>query len=822
MKELVKQKAKQLQEEEEERNKKQIARAFAKLEELNRRTQAIEGSTQKLENSSSGIAQNKKEVSQPSGESSIGDKIYGMPKTALGSKSNVVAQANEGCTSGVENSCLSLGKLPSEAPKSVSGEPVKMHAQSMPLQQEIIGAIASHDSRGPQAHESKVSKEKRTSFKQRQTTSIEAPKTQADIEDNVTSLGVVANEVLSSGGLTVTVKVNANADFSVHPRKKNSKNGKNKHKIEDASALSTSSSLGSKENLGNFSVESSQSQPKASDLQLNPNAVQLQTISRDADRSAEQHLSSPNEDSHGRVNSQWKPQQSRRVPRNPQGNRPSEKFHGSDVLVVWAPVRSQTKTEVTDEASRKNGVDGVDPSVKSHPQAQNNLKNKRAEMERYVPKPVAKELAQHGGNYHPMTSAVDIDGSIGRDNSESTCNTMMVAGEMSLSVEPEPQNGISRNNKQGEAHGSWRQRVSTKSTSTQVLQDAPSYTINHDQDTQKLNAREHLQNPDSSSMHEQQKCTTDDWGISNNSVSVEPIPVPAVKDQGVAVRVKRHGFKGHKSMLNNHDLDQKKISSAENDKSFTQSSTSEMSQTERSVVSKEIRGIGERSMSHWQPKTQAVSTGHQRENRHNICQNVGAEVVLTNKLQSIRHDGVLPPPTHVKVTNDSLGQIHCDQPVSGRNNAEDASRVRQQEPRRESKSDLQMKKPHFPYQGPVNPVDPLPVNFDARQEQHMSGFCKRGNQNSMFSKSQDSRGDWNYSVQDTKQQNPPSNRGRSGRNLHYEYQPVGSYGNKFSNYDGPKDGIGGSSGSGARVWGRGGQNHSRRGGGNFTARQSGV
>ncbi|XP_062105129.1 protein MODIFIER OF SNC1 1-like isoform X2 [Humulus lupulus] len=826
MKELVKQKAKQLQEEEEERNKKQIARAFAKLEELNRRTQAIEVSTQKLENPSSGTVQNKQEESQPSGESSIGDKSYGMPKTGLGSKLNVVAQVDKGCTSGVENSCLSRGKLPSEALKSVSGEPVRMHAQSMPLQQEINGAIAAHNSSGPQAHESKVSKQKHTSFKQKQATSTEAPKTQADVEDKVTSLGVVANEVLSSGGSTVTVKSNANVDSSVHPRKKNSKNGKNKHKLEDASALSTSSPLGSKENLANFSVESSQ--PKAYDFQLNPSAVQLQTISRDADRSSEQHPSSPSDDSHGRVNSRWKPQQSHRVPRNPQGNRPFEKFHGNDAVVVWAPVRLQNKTELTDKASHKNGVDGVDPSVKSHPQVQNNLKNKRAEMERYVPKPVAKEMAQHGGNHHPMTSAVDhtiFDGSIGRDNSESTHNTMMVAGKMGFSAEP--QNGISRHNKQGKAQGSWRQRVSTKSSSTQVLQDAPSYTINHGQEMQKLNAHEHVQNPDAISVQEQQKSTTDEWSATDewsttdNSVSVESIPVPTVKDQGVAVRGKRHGFKGHKSMLNNRDLDRNKSSSAENDKSFTQSSTSEMSQIELSVVSKENLGIGEQSISHLQPKAQAVSTGHQQGNRHNISQNVGAEVVLTNKSQSNRHDGVLPPPTHGKVTNDSLRQIYRDQPVSGRINAEDASHVRQQEPRRESKSASLEGKPHLPYQGPGNPVEPPPGNFDARQEQHMSGFRKRGNQNSMFNKSQESRGDWNYSGQDNKQHIPPSHRERSRRNSHYEYQPVGPYNNKFSNYDGPKDGTD-SSGSGARAWGRGGQNHSRRGGGNFTARQSGV
>ncbi|XP_062116198.1 protein MODIFIER OF SNC1 1-like [Humulus lupulus] len=817
-KELAKLKAKQLQEEEEERNKKQTAGALAKLEELNRRTKAVEESAQNWENASSGAVQNKQEQSQSSGESFIPGMSYGPPKTALGSKSNVVAQVNESYTSGVEKSSLPCGELPLEAPKGVSGEPPRIHAQSMSLQHEVNGVIAAHHGNVSQTHESNVSKQKHTGFKQKQGTTAEVPKFQEAVEDNVTSFGVVAKEVLPSGGSTAPLISNASADSSLQPRKKNSKNGKNKHKLEDASLVSTSSPLGSKENPANFSRENSQ--PKASESQLDPTAVQLHSISRDVDRPLEQHPSSP-EDSHGRVNSQLKTQQSRRMPRNAQGNRPAEKLHGSDA-VVWAPVRSQNKAEITDEASPKNVVDVVGPFVKPDHHVQNNLKNKRAEMERYVPKPVAKEMAQHGGNHHLVTSEVNqtiFDESTARANSESIHSPGMVAGKTGFSADP--RNGIGRHNKQGKAQGSWRQRVSTESTSTQVFQDVPSYT-SHGQNKPKPNEHQHPPNPDASSVQEQQKCTgewgtNDGWSISNNSSSVEPVSVSTVIDQGVAVRGKRHGFKGHKGMGNNCDVDQKKINNRENDKNYTQSSTSETSQIEVSAASKEDRVIGENSMSHWQPKAQAVSTGHQRGIRHNISQNVGAEVAWTNKLQSNRHDGVLPPPTHDKVTNNSLGQIHRDQLVSEKNNAEDASHARLQEPRRERKSASFKGNPHFPNKGPANPVEPPPVKVDVQQDQQ---FRKSGNQNRRFSKAQESRGDWNYSGQDNKQNNPPPNRERPRQGSHYEYQPVGPYNNKSSSSDGPKDGT---DNSGGRVRGRGGQNHSRRGGGgNFNVRQSGV
>ncbi|GMN45958.1 hypothetical protein TIFTF001_015139 [Ficus carica] len=691
-----------------------------------------------------------------------------------------------------------------------------MKAQSAPLQQEVNGASVAHTN--AQVHESNVSRQKRTGYKQRQSTGItEVPKTQTDVESNATaSVGVVANEVHPSGGSSLPVNTNASADSSLHPRRKSSKNGKNKHKIEDTSALS---STGSKENNENVSLESGP--PKASENRFDPNlAVQLQTIPRDADRSSGQHPSSPNEDSHGRVNSQWKPQQSLRMPRNPQNSRTTEKFHRSEA-VVWAPVRSQNKAEVTDEASPKNVVDGVNPPAKSDNQVQISSKNKRAEIERYVPKP--KEMAQQGGtNHHPVASVINqttVDDSIpragtGSQVSESSQNVAVVLGKAGFSVES--RNGNNRQNKQGKVHGSWRQRGSTESTSMQGLQDGASYASNVNENVQKPNEHPHPQKADVNLVKEQEKSsdewsTTDDWGISHSSYSFEPASVPMVKDQGVAARGRRHSVKGHKSMGNNRDLDQRK-SSGDTDKSYAQYSTDETSQLDL-AASKENRGVGERSMSHWQPKSQATSANNQRGNRHNSGQNVGAEA---SKIESSRHDGVLPQPTEDKDSNEQSSQLYQDQSISERKNAEQAPNLRHQEPRRERKTASLNGQPHLLDQGPTNPVELAPVSLETRQEQHTSsGFRKSGNQNNRFSRNQEARGDWNYSGQDNRQHNSPPNRDRLRQNSHYEYQPVGPYNKKSNSSEGPKDGA---DTSGARPRGRG-QNHSRRG---FYGRQSGV
>lgn len=839
MRELAKQRARQLQEEEEERTRKQMAKARAKLEELDRRAHAVEGSTQKLENAST-AKQSKQEESQTSGETLIAGGSYGPTKSTLGSTRNTVAEINEGSASRAERSPISSTEQPLEAPKSRHREHVMMHEQSVPLQREDTGANAAHHNISPQVQESNFSKPRRMGFKQKQTnpperistekfvsataTIYEAPKNQSDAANKATiTLGVAADEVVLTGESSFPVNSNGNADSSGHPRKKNNRNGKNKHKVEDASLVAALPSSVSKENIANTSVDDGK--PQAAEFELDPSSVQSLTISKDADQSSDQHSSLPNEETHSRVNNQWKPQQSRRLPRNPPVNRSTEKSYGSDA-VVWAPVRSQSKTEVTDEASPKNVVEPVSVAVKSDHQVQNNSKNKRAEMERYVPKPVAKEMAQQGSSHQPVAATINqtatdettVRGDTGSQGVESSQSTGMAVGKAGYATES--RNGSSRQNKQGKAHGSWRQRVSTESISVQGLQDGLANASNLGQNVQKPN--EHSQRPDISSVKEQPKSydewdTFDGWGSSNTSNSVEPVSVPMIKDQGVTARGKRHAFKGHKSMGNNHDLVQQKNYVGDTDKIYAQPSASEISQTDLLAASKENRGIGERSMSHWQPKSQAFSASNQRGNRHNGGQIVGAEINHTSKSESSTQDGVLPP-MH-KDASESMGQRHHDQSNSERNNIDETSNLGQSEAKRERKL-APRGRPHSPNQGPIVQVEPALVGLDARHEQQMSsGFRRSGNQNSRFGRGQESRGDWNYSGQDNSQHNPPANRERQRHNSHYEYQPVGPY-NKSNTSEGSKDGT--RHNTGARVRDRErGQSHSRRGGGNFYGRQSG-
>lgn len=873
MKELAKQRTKQLQEEEEERTRRQMAKALAKLEELNRRTQVVEGSNEKFakleelnrstpvvegsnekyeeeeewtrgqtakahakleesnrytqvvegsnekfESHSSGAIQNKQEESQTSGEPLVPGR-----KSASGSNLNAVAQINESSSGKVEKSTVPSSGLLLDTPKSAYKEPVEMHDQS------AIVANAVHHNNAPQAHDFNISRQKQAP-KQRQNNQLEKKSTgkftsmstaegQTDTVVNVSSsLGVIASETALSSESSLTANPSAILESSSYPRKKNNRNGKNKHKTENTSIVAPLPSSASKEtNIANATFESGR--PKLSELEADPNSVHLQTIPRDAHQSSEQHSSLSNDESQGRVNSQWKSQHPRRGSRNAPAIKHSEKFHSTDA-VVWAPVRSQNKADVNDEAIPKNEVEAVN-AVKTDHKVQSNSKNKRAEMERYVPKPVAKEMAHQGSTQPPVTSLINqtaVNETIERADSasqgaESSQPTTITVGKVGIPIDS--WNGSSRQTKHGKAHGSWRQRGSTESTTTQGLQDGPSYTSNVGQSDKKLIPHHQPQKPDVGSVVEQPKSSdgySDGWNMPNEP-DVAPVSVSIAKDQGVKGRGKQHPFKGHKAMGNHHDLDQKKNSRGVADKINNQSSVSEMGQTDIPAASKENRAVGERAMPQWQPKSQALSANNQRGNKANGGQNVGVEVGQTIKKETSPRGGVPLQPTPDKDTTEYVAQQRHDQLISERNNAEEGLNKRERKAIRG--------RPHSPNLGPVRPVELAPAGMDARQEQHYhTGFRKNGNQNNRFGRGQESRGDWNYSGHDSRQHNPPANRERPRHNSHFEYQPVGPYNNntKFDNSEGPRDG---SHSAGGRVKERG-QSHPRRGGGNFHGRQSGA
>ncbi|CAL5374946.1 unnamed protein product [Camellia sinensis] len=791
MREIAKQRAKQLQEEEEERIREQRAKALAKLEELNRRTQTMDGSTQKLEKGPpSGPIQQEQEPVTTEVVVMVASKSETVSSPLV---SNPNAQIRESNTVGIGESTVMSEDTRLETSDNVHAESVVSHDQLLHLQQDSHTAGAANHKAARQGSEGSVSRHKRMGYKQKQNAplgknlidkSVPISSTEAPKDETHVAVNDVAGEVGSTEPI-LPMNSNITAESSAHQRRKNSRSSKNKHKLDDVLSVAALPLPVSKEtNAAKVSTESGK--PKASELELDPSSVQSRTGAKEAIPPSELPVSVPSEEAGGRINSQWKPQYNRRMPRNQQANRTAEKSYSSDA-VVWAPVRSQNKTEVMDEAGKKTVPDTVNAAAKSDNSVQNNMKSRRAEIERYVPKPVAKELAQQGSiQQQPVPSSVNqitSEETVGRVENFQNVEGSQLGNSV---IGNELRNADGKQNKQSKAHGSWRQRG---------LEDGSSSTSHPSKNVEKSVEQYQSLKPDINSLKEQTKSsddfnTSDGWGFLDNSETKASVIASAVvKDQEVTGRGKRHPFKGHRSIGNNRDHDYRNANSGYTD---------EIGQTDTNIALKENRGVGERITPHWQPKSQVYSVHSQRGNRPSSGQNATVDDSLSPKRVNLS-------PQHDKERRETMVQPPIDQSVSEQTNvAELLSLGQHQESKRERKV--------------------ASANVDTQHEQQFaSGFRKNGNQNNRSGRGHESRGDWSSAGQDNRQHgSTSSNRERQRHNSHYEYQPIGQYNNnnnnKTNNFEGPTDG---SHNMGSRYRERS-QGHSRRGGGNFYGRQSGT
>ncbi|KAJ6339756.1 hypothetical protein OIU77_007660 [Salix suchowensis] len=671
-----------------------------------------------------------------------------------------------------------------------------VHDQLEPLQQDDSCADGDHHDNAPQTHDNRASKHKLVSYRQKQngplektsndklkTCIIEAPKYVTDVAANAPVPIEAANEMTTSPESTLPINPTAMAESSVHHSRRKNRIGKNKYKVEEASSVEVVVTVSlSKETIAlDTSVDNSKSK-----------------ASRDVNRSLDQRMSSPNEEVQGRVNNQWKSQYSRRIPRTPQANKSTEKLQSGDA-VIWAPVRSQNKIDVTDEASQKTPSDAISAPMKSDQQVQNNTRNKRAEMERYIPKSVAKEMAQQGSSQSPLINQITPDETVGRPESgslgiESSQSSATGMGKVVSILESK--NGDGRQNKSAKRHGPWRQRGSSESTmffSSKNVQQS----IEHQ-----------VQKPDASSAKEQlghsdEWSDSDGWNIPEKSEVL--ITAPAIKDHGATARGRRQSYRGQKGTGCSHDPDEKRINTGETEKVHVQTTGSEMHQTDLAATSKENRAVGERPASHWQPKSQPISATNQPGSRVSGGQNTSSEGGRGNKKDSTSQN-VMPVLPQSAKDIAAVAQSHPDGSLSARSNLEEAPSTGHQEGKKDRKI--------ASHKG--CPAEPSPLNMDLQQEQRVSsGFRKNGNQNNRYGREHDSRGgEWSGSGKD----NVLANHERQRQNSHYEYQPAGSqHNNKSNNFESSKDG---SHNSVARSRERG-QSHSRRGGGNFYGRQPG-
>ncbi|KAJ4960129.1 hypothetical protein NE237_020039 [Protea cynaroides] len=823
MKEIATQRVKQLQKEEEERIREQKAKALAKLEELNKRTQA-ESSTLKLDNSVpvSCSIQHKLEGSRNHVDACNSGEA---PGSSLDGNSNAAQDSDR------------LGKLsnfpkdvPLEASKCATQGSVELQNSPVPLRQDVnrVDGVDPKPAQTAQVQENNSSRQKQMGHRKKLT--IPSDKNLSERPTPTGSTGssrVPVNVVpdLSASNVDSGMPNDGTVEDPLPPQKrKTHRIGKSKRKPEETLSGALSLSMPTEENPVRVHVGAVKA--KASEGVLEVSSVNVMTLRESAEvqdshhvPSVDQGWSQSTEEAHGGANNQWKPQP-RRMPRSQQATRSADKFHGGEA-VVWAPVRSQNKKEASEGASHSSTSEANSSFTTNGQGMQSNMtKGKRAEMERYVAKPVVKEMLQQCTIERPSSPIINQSApdeapprvESGSRNAEGGGPDGWATGKSGTLIEPKSWG--SRHNKHGKAHGSWRQRGSTEPPPLQGSQEGSSLSSDTGKNAYKPIEQHQPQKSETYSPKGPEKYS-ENW-TSINSVSTDPVATD-LKDHSAMGRGKRHASKGHKGTgHNNNVVDQKDLHAEGTDKIDTQTSALESSQLEGSVVLRENHA-GEHSTSQWQPKPQPPV--HNRQgSRGNGSQKVTVHLSKTSRKEFTQHvDGYTSQ-------NDKDHGGFPDQPQPHQfetsKTVSEGSTARSREVKKERKGVGSFKQCGFaPNQDPVNQSEISPANVDTPQEQQFSSGLRRQGHNGRFSRVQESPHVVHNSAGEdsSKQHHVPANGDRK-HNSHYEYQPVGSHNNKPEDFS--EKAADGSRVMGSRYRERG-QNHSRRGG-NFYARSSGT
>ncbi|KAI3464117.1 hypothetical protein Pfo_020780 [Paulownia fortunei] len=829
MRELAKQRALQLQKEEEERTREQKAKALAKLEELNRRTLAGEAANQKAERTEAmGDIHGEQEESRTVGEPLMADHEFQEPGLNLVSNPNVAAVDRDINASQAGESVEVSRNFPLE----IQQTGLESNVSPLPMHEDAHDGSARKVA--SQFNDGGISRHKRTGYNQKQNSSLHkslneksVPNVAAEAQkDNtrVATIDITVHEGPSSEiKLSESIVPNTSdtvVEPSAHQRRKSNRSSKNKHKLDETPADPALPPVMSDINPGKESIENGDAKDSLSNLDNSVSTV----IEPDRAVQAQEICSSlPSEESQSRVSNQWKRHPSRRLPRSQQANRFMDKLHGSDTA-VWAPVRTQNKAKDSVEASPISIQESANSS-KGNNMVQNSLKGKRAEMERYVPKPVAKELAQQG-SIPPLSSSISSSRSnegAGREQSGSGSSASpqpvsSAAAHVGSSLEINE--GDDSHNKHRKDHGgTWRQRGSTDSSHMKGVHVGLSPTSEPTKDIQQSKELGHFVKSEINSANAETKTsgivnTSDHYNVPSNTTTAAGGKYPSVKDQGAAGRGKRHPPRGPRGIVNNPDPEN--IYSGEIDGSCIQSAAPDVNQTDRTIGSKENRSFAERTSSHWQPKSNSNSANNQHGNRTIGNESVTTEINRPSKEDYPQHK-VQAALRHDKES----GNINKPQPgqsVNVKSNVAEESTVGHRQ-EFEKKPAPAKGRPYSPNQDPVGSGESPPTAYtdDQLERNNPSGSRRNGRQNSRSVRGHESRGDWS-SGHDNRPHNIPAFRDRQRQNVHYEYQPVGPFkGNKPEKVEEPADGAD----SMDQRHRERGQSRSKRGG-NLYRRQSGA
>lgn len=776
MKEIVAERAKQLQKEEEERIREQKARALAKLEELDRR-KLSENPTEKVVHAlpQPELAQEKHEkplvntspvtdanTSTGACSSSGLDTVtpsgwdYATIIPTGWDSDTETPSGLESNTHGNDMPCDLPEKAPLEAPQAVR------QARNVKYKPPEIEMKEVRDGNGH--------RQKQNAFKKKQNIGRSSNDKFAFVGDSG-QIRTHANVLGDVNPISGEVNLNSNPTAKDDKHKKKNSRVKNKNKLDEVPS-DAHSPKGDPIDGSSLKSPVESSKPKTSVAVFEVGSVQVPfsiEIAESQDPvviSTDQGRLLPTE-LHGAVNNQLKPHH----PRRPRNTQVSEKFHGSEA-VVWAPVGLVKKT-TDSEDTRLNSAVEVSPSPVVGRETQSNHKSRRAEMERYVPKPVAKEAKEHlvQGNTEPtQSSSINQSASNGiTGRAESSSLNKEIGGPTEPSTGKGGGAAVSKvgegkHNKHVKTHGLWRPRVTGEASLVQPSPDESNRSPGPSNAVQKLSEQHQTTKAETSFPEEQEKYPD----ISNASTSSlnKPPGNSTGKDHGVTGRGKRQPFKGPKSGGNTQTTSDRNDLHGQDKFEAVPQSSPEPNKLDGRVALGE-KYIESNKASHWQPKSQAhPALNHQEGGTDSGGQKANNRISKAPTKSYPSGGGEHPASRTDKDYNQS--QLH---PHSDRFNGQKTSVAGGPQ-----KMDLNSSRQGRPVHEPnlsnlVKQKDP-PENMNSQKEQFFPVPRRQGNQSRLGGTHED------HGAHDNGRQQLPQSSDRRKQDSHYEYQRARSNGNE--------------------------------------------
>ncbi|CAL4898613.1 unnamed protein product [Urochloa decumbens] len=581
MKELAAERAKKLKAEEEERIKNQKAKALAKLEELNRRSSVV----QKKSNDT------KVET----------DDAHDKQKAGLDMTAKLVTSTAESCDVTAPDSCTVL-PLPNDPKHTVvhvqphttaqshasdGGKDPDAHAASSSIRNTHSNMNHAGQNIISQSHDISVQKPKQ-GYRKRHIVSEDKISGEKPIV-SVSTGNAKKNAEVSVDTATVVV---APHDDPPAQNKKGTRHLRNKKKVDDAPVTSKHPPVvfneqntvkvpsEPKTHTGGVIISSSIVPSEGTIVtvgSITVGGMSLASLNQDRAKSSD--------GTHNTESSRPRPQQAKRSGKHQHVVRSAEKPHGNEG-VSWAPIKPPVQNEQSEGAMRNAAV--ADPTAgKTSNDVENVTRTKRAEMERYVPKPLSKELQQQ--NLSNDKEAID--------NSS--------AAKLDAAAEPKKWEDKKTSKGHGKSNPSWRRRNTDESSLVPNSTEQPDNSHGSKEVQKSTNQNQPVE---PGKQEDKQLKSKADAAAENSSARAQTVPVAVntAKEHSAANRQRRQHVKAQRNEASSYSNESK---DREGRSDFVyQSATPAMdsnSSEHRSMPRSDVKSSGavSHSRTHWKPKS---------------------------------------------------------------------------------------------------------------------------------------------------------------------------------------------------------------------------